>query len=55
MCGACQQMTQRSVTDEEVWLQAALAYISAANSTSKWAMESWADHALEQFKVRFRV
>lgn len=38
----------------DLWVSVAVAIAQSSNSTNKYVMEKWADHALAEFDARFK-
>jgi hypothetical protein len=48
------QQQQREDYRKELWVRVAVAVAQASNSTTRYMMEKWADHALAEFDKRFK-
>ena len=53
--GFTKSLKQSSSRDirKELWVGVAIAISQSSNSTTKYTMEKWADHALAEFDKRF--
>jgi len=54
--GFKQSLNRLPQTDlrKKLWIDVAVAVAAASNSTTKYTMEKWADHALAEFDKRFK-